>query len=71
MVVVTAVMVITSIQVPSWSSRKGEMVMDRESGALVLSAATASMVVGIFQTASPGIANVRVSEAGDKDLAAS
>lgn len=42
-----------------------------DNGGLVLAATTTAMVVGIFQTASPGIANVRVSDANDKDLAGS
>lgn len=45
--------------------------MDRDQGSLVLTAAVGALVVGIYQTATPGIANVRVSEPNDQDLASS
>lgn len=45
--------------------------MSDENGSLVLTAAVGAMVVGIFQVASPGIANVRVSQPNDQDLATS
>lgn len=45
--------------------------MDKEAGSLILAAAVGAMVVGTYQVATPGIANVRVSETNDPDLAKS
>lgn len=42
--------------------------MEKETGTLVLAGATSAMVLGIYQIGSPGIANVKASEANDKVL---